>query len=125
MSFVRELKRVFSQIYKNLLQPDLVTNQHLRYDCNPLLALWTRSAENFALSCRFKESQWRLLYLIVNASELLFRLQLEDVEDKLKRLTNRKRLLAGHKLAHLNHFQIKHVIDEAKKQVDLTNEQEN
>ena len=55
---------------------------------------------------------------------MLLRLKLEDVEDELEGLADLERLLARDKLAHLNHLQVKHVVDETEEQVHLTYEQE-
>ena len=49
---------------------------------------------------------------------------MEDVEDELEGLADLERLPARDKLAHLNHLQVEHVVDEAEQQIHLTYEQE-
>ena len=61
--------------------------------------------------------------LEIQNSVLLQSLQLEYVQDKFEGFIDRERFFARLEPAQLYLFQIEHVIDEAKKQVDLTDEQ--
>ena len=71
-----------------------------------------------------KEGHGRLLDFKPDTGELLLRLQLKDVQYKLKGFVYFEGLLARDKLPHLNHLQIEHVVDEAEEQIHLTYEQE-